>query len=240
MFLAKKGKPNFHSSTHNICMSGSSLMEGTSDYSGPALPTQYLAYQVQTSALLAGSGIAIRSAGVGGRTWGNLQANDSVNVDPWYENGKRNILFAWEGYNEMMQTGRTGTQAAIAAGNYATARKNAKGWEVYIILTQMLRGSSVGGSLLTKKAQVDEYHKYLRENYKSMGIAGIVDIYQPNSPFYINDVTNDAEWASKNMYFRSQETFEQSSDPGYLHMRMAGENIVAKFVVQKLRSIGVE
>lgn len=227
MLLSLRGKPNFSSSTHHIMIDGNSFVDGGNNL---------LASLVQSSSVLSGSGIAIRSLGIQGQTW---QAMTSVHgdVDFYFVPGKTNILYTVEGTNSICNAGRTGLQAAADAGVYAAAVKAVHPEiKIFNVLTIPRRGVSYFG-VAGANAELNAYDDEFKKNYKSLGFDGYVDLRpDSSSPFYLSTFT-DAAFQTKDYLYNSLEIM--SGNGAYTHPNPTiGMQVLASYIIQHLRRLG--
>lgn len=168
-----------------ITFDGNSLVDKT-----------YSTLGVQVAALAPINGaITISNFGISGQ--GTLSMSSAAtDVDNSYVAGKLNILLVWEMTNDIF-LGRTGLQACANLEAYIAARKAIHPWLV-IVMTCIPRGANLQSTwtATTGEVQLQAANTYLRQNYKAMGAAAIVEMRREGGPFDFTDSTNAANFPS--------------------------------------------
>jgi len=228
MFIWQKGKPNYQAATHNIVFDGNSLVAGA------GASTQYLANKVHSFPILSSSGLSVKSFGIGSQTFANMSSNHS-DIDSSFVSGRRNILICWEGTNSIY-FGRTGDQAASDGADYVNSVKSLNpSWEVYVLTTiprRQIRNN--GDSIEIFNFILEDYDSQIRSNWRSLGFNGFIDLREKGSPFRFTGYST-SDFANIDAYLASGE---KSTNAFSVHLNASGYDLVAKFIEQKLRSIG--
>jgi len=234
MFIAQKGVPNYQTATHNIVWDGNSLIVGFNSGVGNNMPAQVIAKPP-----LQGKGFTVRSGAENAINWEGMRLSHITNINSMFQAGKRNILFTWEGTNNICGRGRTGVQSCADAKLYVDALKAVNPtWEVYNILTLPRRLSGVFGSIPNCNAQLIAYNDEMKSKYKTYGFSGVVDVRPAGSPFLMQTFNED-DFYQLDPYIVAGERWGEVSYPQYTHLNTLGYSFVAKYVAQKLRSLGV-
>lgn len=227
MFFNLKGKPNYSSTTHNIVFDGNSLIAGT------GASTQYVANKVMADPIF--NGMTVKSYGIVGQTWESMQSN-ITDVNASYVAGRRNILIVWEHTNTIVALNKTADQSLADMQAYIDAVKAVNDWEVYALTTLPRRQKHSSKTIAESNAILIDVNNKMKANWKSLGLDGVIDIRDKNSPFYLSSFEN-AQWLALDPYINASERMSGNGD--YIHLNAAGYDLIAKYVVQKLRGIGV-
>lgn len=226
MFISKNGKPNYQNATHNIVFDGNSLV------AGQGATVQYLANKVHSLPVLASSGLTVKSFGIGSQQISSMTGG-IADVNGAYESGKRNILIAWEITNSVY-FGKNAVQVAEDFTAYCNAAN--AGFEIYAVLTIPRRQSRQNGdSSDIYNAVLEECNAEIKKNWKDIGLAGYIDLRLDGSPFKFSGYTT-TDFATADAYWAAGE---KSTNGISVHLNSAGYDIVAQYIAQKLRSIGV-
>lgn len=184
--------------------------------------------------LLAGSGLTVRSSAESAISWYGMRVGHVTAVSNMYQANKRNILLLWEGTNSIRNEGKTAAQAITDARDYVTAIRAAHpDWEIYVI-TAIPRRETGAWTILELNQKIDEYNSTLKTNYKAYGFNGVIDVRDTGSPFNISNYTTG--FAEMEDYWT---TGEKTADAVSVHLNSLGYSHIARYVTQKLRSIGV-
>ena len=215
----------------NVVFDGNSLVAGQGASSGAF----FLPALIGGLSPISGA-FAVTNLGVGAQTtrmMNGLDTGSAADVDGAFVAGKLNILFAWEGTNDVELTALTGLQAASDMTDYIAARKAAHPW-VVILLTTLPRQKSgqTQPQIVAANAELDSYNAYLLANYVSMGATAVVDVRQIGSPFRFTDYTTASFDAVAPTYYSAAE-----SSGSYTHLRDAGYVVIAGYCAAALNAL---
>lgn len=228
MILTRKGRINLSSTKHNIVIDGNSLVFGIGA-SGTNL-SQILS----GLPLFSGSGITVQHSGTGGHAWSDMLTG-IADIHSRFQVGKRNILFTWETTNSICSSNKTVAAALADAKAYADAVKATNpSWEIYNIST-LARNQAGGQTIAVANQKMVDFDIEMAKNYRNYNFNGVVEIRMPNSPFYIDLASPN--WTVLDPYIASGET--STGNNTYIHLNNTGYTVVANFIQQKLRSIGI-
>lgn len=232
LFFNKKGLPTLSASTIKIHFDGNSLIYGAEAFvDGEEIP-QYLANRVMADPMFDGSGLSVSSFGISGQRW-DAMMNARDDIVSAIEPNVRNILYVWESTNQIASfPNGTTVQLAIDTvilrmqdyldtmhSEIETLKQSAPNTslEIYKIET-IPRAQSYGmGSIANFNLALTGVDDYVRNNFRSMGLSGIVEVRYPGG---IEDTTNSE-------YFYNQ-----------VHLNAAGQDLVSMYILQHIRSLG--
>lgn len=214
-----------------MVIDGNSLVAGV----GASGATKYMSAQLQAMAPISNV-VTITNKGVGGQTIDNM-ITAGFNIDALYVAGKKNILLAWEGTNQIISNNITGAAAGVKMGNYVAARLAANaGWKIVLIGT--IPRQSVGaytqnvGGVNGANAELIAYDNYLRDNWRAMGAKEFITLRNAGSIFVLPDYTSGS---FENPPYINYEAAGEST--AHIHLNDLGYNAVAQIVAAALRRL---
>lgn len=168
----------------NIVFHGNSLIYGQS---GATVPDGAMPYQVQRMAPV-NNLVTCQNYGINGQSWPSMFSGGTGGaIDALFDPAKTNILVAWEGTNYIRQYGASAADAYAQAQAYTAQRLAVHpGWlVVHMTLLPIYYQSFNDATAASVNAVQNGYSQLLRDGWRDMGAAGLVDVQQSGSPFLL-------------------------------------------------------
>lgn len=213
--------------------------DGNSITSGQVWTTTPYPSQLAALAPISGQ-FSVSNLGVSGQTirqMNGLDGGSSADVDAAYATGKKNILFAWGGTNDIDPNvaNLTGAQAAQNLADYITARLAAHpDW--YIVVMTCLPFIYSGWSTATSaavNAQVDAFNAAILANYRTWGARACLDLRAAGSAF---DMQGDYSLANFNASVRAPMWANEATGK-HIHLNDTGAAYVAGLCAAVLKRV---
>lgn len=198
-----------------IGFAGNSLVAGVG--ATVALPAQLDALPPINGSL------AVTNFGSSGITTPDMNTYEGASVDATFVAGKTNILFVWEGTNDIYLNGyswapQTGAAAAANMTTYIGNRKAATAGLKVILLNCLPRTSDTA-----LNTRLTDYNTILASSYVSMGADALVDVRPTGGPFSFTDY--------------SAGSFDSGHWYDNVHLNDAGYAVVAQWCATALTAL---